>query len=467
MTFNFSGWLGIWRMLPSGFKYVTRTLRDFASRCGAGTYASFRLANWFFANDSTASGARLYCPSASRTAPTNARKEMWLYASRKGICNSSAICFAEADFCASRPMIRRRSTSDMALTKSSISGLSFIFTFVNLFRQTSNCIITPSLRESRAGKRVRRPRPLEVGKEAGNRRGVVRNPSCIIRAQDDPITGGVLVDQPQFAYFEGKIVPFGEAKVSVATHAFNYGTGVFGGLRGYWNEERKRLFVFRPWDHFHRLLHSARLLCMEVSHTEESLIQIMLDLLRAENWQRDVYLRPMFYKADAGIGVRLHNLKDDLTMWSVPFQKYIQNDTSAHATISSWRRIDDNVIPARGKISGAYVNSALAKTDAARAGFDEALTLDQNGHVSEGSAMNVFMVRDGTVITPPVTENILEGITRRSFRDDHLRRAFHGRHRRAGGGDHQSGPPPGRQWRDGTGGVQTPRYVRGDRARTK
>ncbi|GJQ38052.1 MAG: branched chain amino acid aminotransferase [Anaerolineaceae bacterium] len=223
------------------------------------------------------------------------------------------------------------------------------------------------------------------------------------------------MDQPQFAYFEGKIVPFGEAKVSVATHAFNYGTGVFGGLRGYWNEERKRLFVFRPWDHFHRLLHSARLLCMEVSHTEESLIQIMLDLLRAENWQRDVYLRPMFYKADAGIGVRLHNLKDDLTMWSVPFQKYIQNDTSAHATISSWRRIDDNVIPARGKISGAYVNSALAKTDAARAGFDEALTLDQNGHVSEGSAMNVFMVRDGTVITPPVTENILEGITRRSL----------------------------------------------------
>jgi branched-chain amino acid aminotransferase len=140
----------------------------------------------------------------------------------------------------------------------------------------------------------------------------------------------------------------------------------------------------------------------------------MVDLLRTEGWQCDVYLRPMFYKADLGIGVRLHDLKDDLTMWSMPFGKYIKNDTNAHVTVSSWRRIDDNMIPARGKVSGAYVNSALVKTDAMRAGFDEALALDQNGHVSEGSAMNVFMVRDGVVVTPPVTDNILEGITRRS-----------------------------------------------------
>lgn len=222
------------------------------------------------------------------------------------------------------------------------------------------------------------------------------------------------MNEPKFAFFEGKIVPFSEAKISVATHAFNYGTSVFGGMRAYWNDERKKLYSFRPWDHFHRLLHSARLLCMEVSYDEESLIQIMFDLLHAEQWTQDIYLRPTFYKSDMGIGVRLHDLKDDLTMWSLPFQKYIKNDTNAHVTISSWRRIDDNVIPARGKISGAYVNSALIKTDAARSGFDEALVLDQNGHVSEGSAMNVFMVRDGVVVTPPVSENILEGITRRS-----------------------------------------------------
>ncbi len=222
------------------------------------------------------------------------------------------------------------------------------------------------------------------------------------------------MNEPKFAFFEGKIVPFSEAKISVATHAFNYGTSVFGGMRAYWNDEKKKLYSFRPWDHFHRLLHSARLLCMEVSYDEESLLQIMLDLLHTEKWTEDIYLRPTFYKSDMGIGVRLHDLKDDLTMWSLPFQKYIKNDTNAHVTISSWRRIDDNVIPARGKISGAYVNSALIKTDAARSGFDEALVLDQNGHVSEGSAMNVFMVRDGVVVTPPVSENILEGITRRS-----------------------------------------------------
>lgn len=222
------------------------------------------------------------------------------------------------------------------------------------------------------------------------------------------------MNEPKFAFFEGRIVPFGEAKISVATHAFNYGTSVFGGMRAYWNDEKKKLYAFRPWDHFHRLLQSARLLCMEVSYDEESLLQIMLDLLHAENWTQDIYLRPTFYKADTGIGVRLHDLKEDLTMWSVPFQKYVKNDADAHATISSWRRIDDNVIPARGKISGAYVNSALIKTDAARSGFDEALVLDQNGHISEGSAMNVFMVRDGIVVTPPVTDNILEGITRRS-----------------------------------------------------
>jgi branched-chain amino acid aminotransferase len=206
-----------------------------------------------------------------------------------------------------------------------------------------------------------------------------------------------------------------EAKVSVATHAFNYGTAVFGGMRGYWNEEQKRLFVFRPWDHFHRLIQSARLISIESQYDEETLIQLMVDLLHAEGWQCDMYIRPMFYKSDTGIGVRLHDLKNDLTIWTASFQKYVKNDTSAHVTISSWRRIDDNMIPARGKVSGAYVNSALVKTDAALAGFDEALVLDQNGHVSEGSAMNVFMVRNGMVVTPPVTDNILEGITRRSI----------------------------------------------------
>jgi branched-chain amino acid aminotransferase len=219
---------------------------------------------------------------------------------------------------------------------------------------------------------------------------------------------------PKNAYFQGKIVPYSEAKIGVATHALNYGTAVFGGMRGYWNEEKKRLFVFRPLDHYRRFLNSCRIMCMEFKHTPESLTDLTLELLRGDAYQQDIYIRPLAYKAEEGIGVRLHDLKEDLTIFALPFGQYIKNDTSAHVTISSWRRIDDNMIPARGKISGAYAGSALIKTDAARAGFDEALVLTQEGHLTEGSAMNIFMVRDGLLVTPPVTDNILEGITRRS-----------------------------------------------------
>ena len=222
------------------------------------------------------------------------------------------------------------------------------------------------------------------------------------------------MDLPKHVFFEGKIVPFEDAKISVATHALHYGTGVFGGLRGYWNEEKKKLYIFRPYDHFRRLLNSGRMMNMHIPYDEEGLIQLTLDLVRTEGWQEDIYIRPFIYKADLGIGVRLHDLKDELTIFSMPFKMYIKNDTNAHVTVSSWRRLDDNMIPARGKVSGAYANSALIKTDAHRSGFDEALVLTQSGHISEGSAMNIFMVRDGKVITPPVTDNILEGITRKT-----------------------------------------------------
>jgi branched-chain amino acid aminotransferase len=222
------------------------------------------------------------------------------------------------------------------------------------------------------------------------------------------------VDLSTHAFFEGKIVPWSEAKINIATHGFLYGTSVFSGMRGYWNEEKKKLFVFRPFDHYRRLLNSARMMAMEIPYDEEGLIDLTMNLLRTDDWKQDVYLRPTIYKSDMGIGVRLHNLKDEFCMFVMPFEKYVSNDTDAHVTFSSWRRIDDNAIPARGKVAGAYANSALIKTDANRAGFDEALALDGNGHVSEGSAMNIFMVRDGVLITPPVTDNILEGITRRS-----------------------------------------------------
>ncbi|MGD8457776.1 MAG: branched-chain amino acid transaminase [Anaerolineales bacterium] len=219
---------------------------------------------------------------------------------------------------------------------------------------------------------------------------------------------------PNYAYFKGKIVPYAEAKVGVATHALNYGTGAFAGVRGYWNEKEEEIFIFRPIDHFKRFLNSAKLLMMDLGVTPEDLTQITAELLQKEDHHRDVYVRPLAYKSDELIGVRLHDLTADFTIFSLPFDRYVSNDTDAHVTFSSWRRIDDNMIPARGKISGAYVNTALTKTDAILSGFDEGLVLTQDGHLSEGSAENVFMVRDGVLITPPVTDNILEGITRRT-----------------------------------------------------
>ena len=219
---------------------------------------------------------------------------------------------------------------------------------------------------------------------------------------------------PKFAYFQGKIVPIEEAKVSVMTHALNYGTGAFGGMRAYWNADEQELFLFRPIDHFTRLLNSGKMLMMNLPHTPESMTQVLLELLRTEDFHEDVYIRPLIYKSSQVIGVRLHNLEDDFTAFAQPFGSYIPNEEGARVTVSGWRRIDDNMIPARGKITGAYANSAFIKTDASLSGFDEALVLDQQGHISEGSAENFFLVRNGVVITPPISSNILEGITRRT-----------------------------------------------------
>lgn len=217
---------------------------------------------------------------------------------------------------------------------------------------------------------------------------------------------------PNYAFFEGEIVPYSDAKVGVMTHSLNYGTAVFGGVRGYWNEEEEELFIFRPRDHFHRFLNSMKLMVMDTAYTAEELTQLIIELIQKEGHRQDIYIRPLAYKADEIIGVKLHDLQTELTIFSVPFDRYIDNDTGAHVTVSSWRRLDDNMIPARGKIAGAYVNTAFIKTDAIRAGFDEAIVLNQNGHLSEGSAENLFMMRDGVLITPPVSDNILEGITR-------------------------------------------------------
>ena len=201
------------------------------------------------------------------------------------------------------------------------------------------------------------------------------------------------------------------------THALNYGTAAFGGLRGYWNaddESAGQLFIFRPRDHFARLLQSAKLLLMHLDTTPEALTDILLELIRREDYHEDIYIRPLVYKSTTGIGVRLHDLEDDLTIFAQPQGGYLGRQEHIRVCVSSWRRVDDNAIPARGKLAGSYVNSALIKTDAVLNGYDEALVLTQDGHVAEGSAENFFMIRNGVAITPPITANILEGITRRT-----------------------------------------------------
>lgn len=221
--------------------------------------------------------------------------------------------------------------------------------------------------------------------------------------------------QPQHAFFDGQIVPIEQAQVSVMTHAFNYGTGVFGGMRGYWNEDEGQLFVFRPYDHFKRLLDSCKMMRIALDYTPQQLTNILLDLLRAEGYQTNCYIRPIAYKSEYRIAVRLHDLSDAFTMFAIPFERYVAREEGLHVHFSAWRRIDDNAIPARGKVTGAYANSSLIKSDAVLAGYDEALVLNEDGHVSEASSANVFIVRDGVVITPPTHANNLEGIVRRSM----------------------------------------------------
>ncbi|HMA32860.1 MAG TPA: branched-chain amino acid transaminase [Chloroflexia bacterium] len=220
------------------------------------------------------------------------------------------------------------------------------------------------------------------------------------------------IDPSLICFFKGEYTPLAEAKVGILTHGFSYGTGCFEGIRGYYNQEQQQLYLFRLDEHYVRLQQSARVLMINIPYTVAELNEITLECIRRSNLHTDVYIRPSAYKSSELIGVRLHNLDDDLYVAVQPFGNYIDIDRALRTGVSSWRRVDDNMIPARAKITGAYINSAFAKTEALLNGFDEAIMLTAEGHVSEGSAENLFMLRHGTLYTPPVTDNLLEGITR-------------------------------------------------------
>lgn len=216
----------------------------------------------------------------------------------------------------------------------------------------------------------------------------------------------------RFAYFQGKVVPLEEARVSIMTHALHYGTACFEGIRAYWNEEHQQLYVFRLREHYERMLNSCKILRITPRLTIDDLEAITLDVLRRNGDREDVYIRPLFYKSELAIGVRLHKLADDFALFAVPFGAYIDVERPIRCRVSSWRHVNDNMIPMRAKICGSYVNAALAKSEAMEDGYDEAIFLTADGHVSEGSAENLFIVRKGRLITTPVYEDILEGITR-------------------------------------------------------
>jgi branched-chain amino acid aminotransferase len=215
-------------------------------------------------------------------------------------------------------------------------------------------------------------------------------------------------------FAEGGFRRYGDARVGLLTHGLNYGTGCFEGIRGYWHAEERELYLLQLREHFERLHNSARILLMSVPHTVDELIGITTELCARNNFQENVYIRPLVYKAAEDVGVRLAGVPDAFAIIVVPFSKYFDADAGLRAGVSSWRRMDDTMAPARAKVTGAYINSALAKSEAQLNGFDEAIMLSSDGHVSEGSAANLFLVRGGTLFTPDASQNVLEGITRRN-----------------------------------------------------
>ncbi|HET9435615.1 MAG TPA: branched-chain amino acid transaminase [Candidatus Limnocylindrales bacterium] len=216
-------------------------------------------------------------------------------------------------------------------------------------------------------------------------------------------------------YFEGAFVPMRDAKVSIMTHAFMYGTAVFEGIRAYWNAEQGTLYGLFLREHMERIRRNAGMLFMEDLPPVDELVRLVVETGSRNGLRQDLYIRPCFYKSSRAVGVRLHHLDHELVIFAVPFGNYIDVDKGVRLMTSSWRRNADEALPARGKIVGGYVNMAFQKSEAELNGFDEALVLTPDGHASEASAANMFVVRDGVLLTPPVTDDILEGVTRRAM----------------------------------------------------
>lgn len=215
-----------------------------------------------------------------------------------------------------------------------------------------------------------------------------------------------------FAYFEGKYVPIADAKVSVMTHAFNYGTGLFEGVRGYYSREEDNILIFRLKEHVDRMVRNFNILCMEIPESPSDIEGICVEVARRSGFREGVYIRPICYKSELSLGPKLKGVESRLCCYVIKLGDYVDTVKGLDVAVSSWRRLSDNAIPSRAKCTGSYINSALAATEAKQAGFDEAIFLREDGTVAEGSAMNIFMVVGRQLITTPPTADILVGITR-------------------------------------------------------
>jgi branched-chain amino acid aminotransferase len=216
-----------------------------------------------------------------------------------------------------------------------------------------------------------------------------------------------------YAFLNGEFLPLSEAKVGVMTHALHYGTSVFEGIRGNWNPEQEKLYIFRLKEHYKRFLQGCKVMRIKVPHTAEELSEITLELVERSGYRQDIYIRPLAFKGEERVAVlKLQDLTDALVIFPIPLGAYLDLNAAIRCCTSSWRRMEDTMIPPRNKIGGLYVNSILAKTEATLAGFDEAILLTNEGYVSEGAGENIFMVMNDKLITPSVSDNILSGITR-------------------------------------------------------
>ena len=217
---------------------------------------------------------------------------------------------------------------------------------------------------------------------------------------------------PPYAFFHKQFMPLSEAKIGILTHALHYGTACFEGIRGNWDSEQERFCLFRIQDHYKRMLEGCHILKINLPYSVDELCQLTRELVEKSGYHEDVYIRPLAYKSSEAVGVRLHDLENDFFIIVTTLAPYLDIENGVRCCTSSWRRVDDTMIPPRGKICGIYVNSALAKTEAWENGFDEAILLTHDGHVSEGSGENIFLALGGKLITPPPSDNILLGITR-------------------------------------------------------